>query len=125
MSEANQLTSNNSVKTEDYIQSIKDSLKALNPYKVILFGSYGGGMPRKDSDIDLLVVTNDDFYPKNYQEHIQCYLQVALHLKEIRKEIPIDLIVHTKPMHSRFIELASQFSKEILQKGTILYESHH
>jgi len=37
--------------------------------------------------------------------------------------IPIDLIVYTKPMYNKFNELGSLFSKEISQKGIVLYES--
>ena len=32
---------------------IVEKLKPLNPYKIILFGSYAYGSPTKDSDIDL------------------------------------------------------------------------
>jgi len=56
----------------------------------------------------------------NYQE--PAYLRVSAVLRDIKKKIPIDLIVHTKPMHEKFIELGSQFSKEVLAKGKILYE---
>ena len=52
----------------NYIQQIIEKLKPLNPHKVILFGSYAYGTITKHSDIDLLVVTNDDVMPKNFQE---------------------------------------------------------
>ena len=42
---------------------IKDALAPLHPEKVILFGSYAWGRPTPDSDIDLYVVTQDDFLP--------------------------------------------------------------
>ncbi len=43
---------------------IIERLKPIHPEKVILFGSYAYGEPNKDSDIDLLVVTQDDFIPQ-------------------------------------------------------------
>ena len=96
--------------------------KNLKIYKVILFGSSAAGTAEKDSDIDLIVVTDDDFIPKNYQENMQNYLNVSAVLRGIKAKIPIDLIVHTKPMHDKFIHLGSMFSREVMKKGEVLYE---
>jgi hypothetical protein len=38
------------------------------------------------------------------------------------KKYDIDLIVHTKPMHEKFIQLGSMFSREVATKGVVLYE---
>ncbi len=111
--------------TNNYIEQIIEKLKPLNPHKVILFGSYAEGINTKDSDIDLLVVTNDDVMPKNFQENMKYYLKIANVLDEIRKEIAIDLLVHTLPMYQKFIALDSMFSREIRNNGTVLYENHH
>ena len=111
------------MKTTDNITLIVEQLKTLNPYKIILFGSYAYGQPKEDSDIDLLVVTNSDFFPKNYREKSDLYLEVSRVIRDIRKQVPIDLIVHTKSMHKKFVELDSMFAKEILQKGMVLYET--
>jgi len=43
------------------ISHINLSLKHLNVSKIILFGSYANDTQSADSDIDLLVVTDDDF----------------------------------------------------------------
>ncbi len=103
-----------------YIEQLTESLKAINPYLVLLFGSYAYGTPNPDSDIDLLVVTNDDFMPRNFNEKLKISLKVKKHLFDINKEVAIDLIVYTKPMYQKFIELQSSFSREILSKGIIL-----
>jgi uncharacterized protein len=108
-----------------YIQQLKESLKELNPYLIMLLGSYAWGIPHKDSDIDLLVVTNDDFMPENYDEKLKLSLKVKRQIYEINKQVAIDLIVYTKPMYQRFIELQSSFSHEILSKGIILYENNY
>ncbi|PZM82102.1 MAG: nucleotidyltransferase domain-containing protein [Candidatus Margulisiibacteriota bacterium] len=100
-------------------------LKQLNPYKVILFGSYAYGTPSEDSDIDLLIVTNDEFFPVNYKEKSDIYLQFAECLYEIKKNISIDIIVHTLPMHEKFKQLDSFFSKEVISKGRVIYEGNN
>ncbi len=107
------------------IQEILECLKAVDPYKVILFGSSVSGKPRADSDIDLLVVTKHEFIPKDFKQKNQIYLQVAKSLRTIEERIPIDLIVHTKGMHKRFMELGSMFSKEIVDYGKVIYEENN
>lgn len=102
------------------LELIIDRLRLLNVYKVILFGSYAWGLPKKDSDIDLLVVTNDDFMPQSYKEKSDLFLKVANCLEDIEREIPIDLIVYSKPMFDRFVELHGMFSRKILKDGVPL-----
>lgn len=101
---------------------IVERLKALKPFKIILFGSYAYGQPHKYSDIDLLVVTDDEFIPQNFSEKNRLYLKVSDVITDFEKKLPIDLIVHTKPMYEKFIDLGSMFSKAILKKGLVLYE---
>lgn len=115
----------NTHRANQYIPIIVERLKSTNPAKIILFGSCAYGDATRSSDIDLLVVTNSDQIPKSYKEKSDLYLEVSRHLRDIRKHVSIDLIVHTKPMHKKFIELGSMFSKEIVQKGTVLYEADH
>jgi uncharacterized protein len=95
---------------------------SLELYKVILFGSSVAGKATKDSDIDLIVVTDEDFMPTNYEENMKCYLKVSAVLRDIKARLPIDLIVHTKPMHKKFIHLGSMFSKNVMRSGEVLYE---
>jgi uncharacterized protein len=96
-----------------------------NIQKVIVFGSYAGGAPGIDSDIDLLVVTDDGTIPQSFEENMEHYHRVSLVLREIKKRIPIDLIVHTKPMHEEFIRQGSMFAREIAERGEVLYEKAH
>ncbi|WP_227806830.1 hypothetical protein [Sedimentisphaera cyanobacteriorum] len=70
--------------------------------------------------MDLYVVTKDDYIPQNWDEKNEIYLKVARKIRDIRKSVPIDLIVHTKRMHGRFIEIGSSFSKELLDRGVRL-----
>jgi predicted nucleotidyltransferase len=99
---------------------IIERLKPLNPSKIILFGSYAYGTPHKDSDIDLYVVTNDDFMPQDWKERSQIYLEYSRKLRNLQKEIPIDIIVHTKKMYEKFKDLNSSFYRYSILKGQIL-----
>jgi predicted nucleotidyltransferase len=115
---------NKTIDIEKIKKEIVELLKPLNPYKIILFGSYAYGNPVEDSDIDLYVVTNDDFMPKTYKENMDVYLNVAKQLQDFLRKYPTDLITHTKKMHTKFQNLNTPFSKEILTKGNVLYEKN-
>jgi predicted nucleotidyltransferase len=106
-----------------HIHQLKAQLSELNPYLVLLFGSYAYGSPHEDSDIDLLVVTNDNFMPQTFKEKHEVYKRVSEKIRPIKAQVAIDLIVHTLPMYQKFIELNSSFAREITTQGIILYES--
>jgi len=111
--------------TENLKKQLVEKLKAIDPYKIILFGSHAYGEPGAESDVDLLVVTNDDYLPVNFAEKNAIYLRVANSIIDIEKQTPIDLIVHTKAMHRKFVEMGGMFSKKIAADGMILYEKTH
>ena len=64
------------VKTEQEIKEIISAYKkeiekmGVSPQKIILFGSYAGGTPREDSDIDVIVIA-DDFKAMNLRERLE------------------------------------------------------
>ncbi|CAN2043323.1 Nucleotidyltransferase domain-containing protein [Candidatus Magnetomoraceae bacterium gMMP-1] len=104
-------------KNKQYIELILKKLKKINPYKVILFGSYAYGKPKPDSDIDLIVVLNNEDIPANFKEKNKNYLTVSKSIRNISKLIPVDLIVYTQNEFNRFVELESNFSKYVLSNG--------
>ncbi|MEA1981993.1 MAG: nucleotidyltransferase domain-containing protein [Campylobacterota bacterium] len=95
-------------------------LKPLDLDRVILFGSYAYGRPNEESDIDLYVVTKDEFIPKSFKEKSAITKNVSRAIRDLRSTFAIDLIVHTKAMSKNFKELNSSFSKELLNKGVVL-----
>jgi predicted nucleotidyltransferase len=109
--------------TDEIKKQIVDQLAPLRPSKVILFGSHAYGNPTQESDIDLYVVTDDEFIPQSWSEKNRVHLKVAKALQDFVRTYPTDLIVHTKAMHRQFIALKSSFAKEVTDKGIKLYES--
>ena len=96
------------------------NLEPLNLNQIILFGSHAYGTPHKDSDIDLYVVTNDDFMPQSWREKNQLYLKVSRAIRELREHVAIDLIVHSKKMYEVFKETNSSFFKYDISRGISL-----
>lgn len=107
---------------ENIVDELKNRLIPDGIEKLILFGSYASGTQTEDSDIDLLVVTADQEMPKSFSEKSRIYLRVARKVEDIRRRVPVDLIVHTHPMYEKFLELNSMFSREIKEKGRVIYE---
>ena len=81
--------------------------------KVILFGSYATGQIDKESDIDLLVVTDESYIPQSLSEKMKSKVRIAKALSFIRESYSLDLIVHTKPMYQQFVNLKSAFQCKI------------
>ena len=100
-------------------------MKHLNVSKVILFGSYAKGTQSDDSDVDLLVITNDNFTFESFAQKMEIKLKIANALSPLQKKVDIDLIVYTKSMHEQFIQLNSGFQKELMSHGSVIYEANN
>ncbi len=101
-------------------QQISQALKPVHPEKVILFGSYAWGNPTEDSDIDLYVVTSDNFMPSTWRQRRDIVRNISNRILDLRTRYPIDLIVHTRPMHDEFVARRSSFAHEVMTRGSRL-----
>ncbi len=101
-------------------RQISEAPRPLNPEKVILFGSHAWGRPTEDSDMDLYVVTQGDFVPATWRQRRDIVRRVSDRILDLRTRYPIDLLVHTKPMHRRFVETQSSFARQIMTEGARL-----
>ncbi len=110
----------NQINIDALKKRIIECLKPIDPAKVVLFGSYAWGHADKDSDIDLYIVTKDDFIPKSFSDKMRLKLSVSKRLLEIKKEYGADLIVHTMPMHRKFLAMNSSFARKIMTEGDVL-----
>jgi len=103
-------------------ETLLDRLRDLNVQKVILFGSHAWGTPSDDSDVDLLVVLDEHARPETSSERGELHQRVARRVRDVEREIPIDLIVHTRPMHQEFLDRDSMFARKVIRQGRVLYE---
>lgn len=87
--------------------------EAFRPEKIILFGSYAYGTPRKDSDVDLLVVM-----PASDPVSQAVRIRLAL-----PAPFPMDLLVRSTETLLRALEDDDWFLREIVEKGMVLYEA--
>jgi predicted nucleotidyltransferase len=105
----------------DDIIAIKDSIvKTVGDTceKVILFGSYAYGTPRKDSDYDFFVVLKDDT-----EKPILVLQAIYRTLAKSPMLTPVDVLANYK---SRFDWRSTQptIERKIANEGVVLYERH-
>ena len=96
----------------DYARQIAEQ---FHPDRIILFGSYAYGKPHKDSDVDILVVMPA-------RDEINQAVRI---LEGTNSSFPLDVIVRT-PHNLRWrLQEGDWFLREIVGRGTVLYEKAH
>jgi predicted nucleotidyltransferase len=103
--------------TPELLQQITHRITAVYPVnQIILFGSYAYGKPKKTSDLDLLIVMKTKKRPAERRVMVSRLFQ--------DREIPMDFIVRTPEEINQRLALGDYFIKNILEKGTVLYEQN-
>ena len=90
-------------------------VNAVNPLKIILFGSYAYGEPKKGSDLDILVVVDNI---KDSKRELRIKIRKALRDFLIGK----DIIVISAQELENWENIPYTFISSIVRKGKILYE---
>ncbi len=101
--------------TDEKIQQAAQKIvDAVQPDKIILFGSFAYGNPTPDSDVDLFVVMKSG-------ERIH---KRMMDLSEILspRPFPVEIITRTPMELKERLEIGDCFFKEIVSKGKLLYE---
>ncbi|MDR2192660.1 MAG: nucleotidyltransferase domain-containing protein [Endomicrobium sp.] len=56
---------------DNVLNQLVEKLKAADPYKIVLFGSHAKGTATPESDIDLMVILDNDDIAKTYSERLK------------------------------------------------------
>lgn len=101
--------------TSQLLQSIKQKIvEAMQPEKIILFGSYAWGAPTDESDVDLFIIVRDTGRP-SYQRAREVYRALR------GVGVPVDVIVQTHDEAERSKRVPSSLTKKVLEQGVVLY----
>lgn len=106
-----------------YVPNVVQALIPLGVRKIIVFGSSVAGSVHSDSDLDLLVVLDDDTMPSSFEEKMKLRRSVRATLRDINEEVPMDLLVYTAAEYDAAMKDPSMFMREIHESGTVVYES--
>ena len=95
---------------ESLVQKI---VEAVNPLKIILFGSYAHDNPNQESDIDVLVVM---------PEGVHCRRTAQLLYRQIRGlGVPFDVLVSTPSTLEKHKDNIGLIYRTVLQEGKEIY----
>lgn len=93
---------------------VRRIVDAVDPARIILFGSYAYGTPHKDSDIDILVIMESDTPRHKRPAAINRALAGLL--------IPKDILVYTPAEINDWKDVPEAFVTQIMKKGVVLYD---
>ncbi len=103
--------------TRNRIKAAADCIaEAVNPERIMLFGSYAYGRPTQDSDVDFLLVVHG--WTK--KERREAYLKASKALHP--RPFPVDIVVRNFSDIRTRIKQGDCFLQEIIEKGLVLYE---
>lgn len=94
---------------------IKRIAVAVNPLKIILFGSWAYGRAKEGSDIDILVIVEKSHLPR-HKRAVKVYEALTGIL------IPKDIVVYTPEEIDDWSEVPQAFITTIVRKGKVIYE---
>jgi predicted nucleotidyltransferase len=97
---------------------IRAIVAAVDPEKVILFGSHARGTTSPDSDVDLIIIEKQDFGPNRSRR---------AELSKIRKAlfnflVPIDILVFSETEEKDLKTLRCSVIAVSAAEGRVLYE---
>jgi predicted nucleotidyltransferase len=98
------------------------SLKPSDPYKIILFGSYAKGNPNENSDIDLMIILDNNHVSKTYQERLDKKVFIRNLVLEINRKMPLDILVYSKEELNLIKRRGNYFIEEVEKTGKVIYE---
>jgi len=100
--------------TEHLIAIIVERLKAqFQPQRIVLFGSHARGEADEHSDVDLLVVVDDERYEKD--------LDLAMRRAVSDVRVPKDIVVASASTIERHGDLVGTVYRPALREGKVLY----
>jgi len=100
-----------SKKIDDYVGEV---VRKLNPYLVVLFGSFATGDINEGSDIDIIVVAD---FKEDFLDRIRTLMDLNTF------KIPIEPVGYTPEEFNQMKNRRNPFIMEVLEKGKVLYKS--
>lgn len=105
--------------TEDLLQEMTDAIvAAVAPERVVLFGSHARDMAGPHSDLDLLIIEEDDFGQGRSRRKEMARLWRLL----ARFRVPKDILVYSRGEAESFAESKNHVVARALREGRLLYE---
>ncbi|MBI4772734.1 MAG: nucleotidyltransferase domain-containing protein [Deltaproteobacteria bacterium] len=100
---------------QDIIDVVKHRIVSrFQPYRIILFGSYAGGRPGPDSDLDLLIVMDVEGSTRQMANEIDLLMA--------DRKMPMDFLVLTPDQYERQKRIVGTVGRQADREGKVIYE---
>jgi len=106
----------------DYINPLVEAIKQSDPYRIILFGSHANGTATEDSDIDMVVILDNNDVAKTYRERAEKKLIINRLVRNINYRVALDILVYSREEYKLVKDSGNYFIDEIERTGRVLYE---
>ena len=106
----------------NYIEQLLEALKQADPYRIILFGSCATETSNENSDIDMLIILDNNDVAKTYDERIKKKLFINRLVRNINYKVALDILVYSKEEYKIVKSAGNYFIEEIENTGKIIYE---
>ena len=110
------------MENNNYIEQLLEALKQADPLRIILFGSYVNGNQNENSDIDIVVILDNNDVAKTYDERLKKKLYINRLVRNINYKIALDIFVYSKEEYKIIKNNGNYFIDEIENTGKIIYE---
>ncbi|MEA2103865.1 MAG: nucleotidyltransferase domain-containing protein [Candidatus Cloacimonadota bacterium] len=103
-------------KNED-INIIRDTiLKEINPFQILLFGSYATGKQNEDSDIDLMILVKQKITRKE-----KLNILFKLEKRFLKLKYDIDIILKNWTEFNRYKKYIGTINYDVSREGKIIW----
>jgi predicted nucleotidyltransferase len=107
------------------LNRLVERFKPVDPYKIILFGSYAKGSATRDSDIDLMLILDNHHLPKDHSEKLERNASIYQLILDINYQYAMDLKIYSRAEFNSLKERSSFFIDEIEKTGKTIYEKRN
>jgi predicted nucleotidyltransferase len=104
------------------LDNLVSCLKQADPCRIVLFGSHAHGGATDDSDIDLMVVLDNDDVSATYDDRMKKKLSIYKLVRELNYQTALDIMVYSKAELRKAKEYGNFFIDEIEATGKVIYE---
>jgi predicted nucleotidyltransferase len=104
------------------LDNLITSLKPSDPYKIILFFFFSKGNPHENSDVDLMVILDNNHVSKTYHERLDKKIFIRNLVLEINRKTPLDILVYSKEELNIIKKRGNYFIDELERTGKVIYE---
>lgn len=95
-------------------EAVKRLVDTYQPLTIYLFGSYAWGKPHEESDLDFLIVLNDDI-------HFNLALQIKGKQALKNLDVSTDIVLNHKLFFTERAEHPSTLQHKIKKEGKLVY----